>query len=290
MDFVNLKLGDTGNDVIILQEKLKMLGLYNPVITGSFGKSTEIAVKVFQKGANLEQTGIVDEITWDKLKQYTEPIVAPISNYPTLSIGDSGSYVIDLQTKLKALLYYTEDVNGNFNLETLNAVKRFQLNNDLTADGKVGSQTWQRLDSLYGNLNSCVLDNDNNDNNNNANDTYIVKSGDTLYSIASRFNTTVDAIKVLNNLTNNIIKVGQVLKIPTLSDDNYITYTVKSGDTLYKIANKYNTTVSIIKDLNNLTSDILQIGQVLKIPTSSEEDYINYIVKSGDRIFMENNE
>ena len=74
----------------------------------------------------------------------------------------------------------------------------------------------------------------------------------------------------MNNLTSDILRIGQVLKIPTNNDnnysDNYFNYTVISGDTLYSLARKYNTTVSEIKKLNNLTSDILRIGQVLKIP------------------------
>ena len=120
---------------------------------------------------------------------------------------------------------------------------------------------------------------------------YTVKSGDSLYKIANNFNTTVNAIKDLNNLTSNNLQINQVLKIPTTSntiENNYINYTVKSGDSLYKIASNFNTTVDDIKRLNNLTSNNLQINQVLKIPTSKKEetiDYINYTVKSGDSLY-----
>ena len=282
--YENLKLGDTGDSVIILQEKLKMLGFYNPVITGSFGEATYESVKAFQKEAGINDTGEVNSETWNKLRQYTEPAIAPISLNPTIKFGSTGSYVRDLQTKLKALLYYTGEVNDNFDLETENAVKRFQLNNNLTADGIVGTKTWQRLNQLYGNLNSCVLDNDNSSNEDSTS-TYTVQNGDTLYAIARKFNTTVDAIKLLNNLTSNTITIGQVLKIPTTADDAYIKYTVQSGDTLYAIANRYNTTVDAIKSLNNLTSDILSVGQVLNIPTSSDDNFINYVVKFNDTLY-----
>ena len=95
---------------------------------------------------------------------------------------------------------------------------------------------------------------------------YTVKSGDSLYQIAKRYNTTVDKIKSLNNLTSNNLSIGQILKIPTSNQtNNYITYTVKKGDSLYSIAKKYNTTVDQIKSKNNLTSNNLSIGQVLKI-------------------------
>ena len=60
------------------------------------------------------------------------------------------------------------------------------------------------------------------------------------------------------------MSIGQVLKIPN-NEENYITYRVKSGDSLYSIARKYNTTVDNIKKLNNLTSNLLSINQVLKI-------------------------
>ena len=111
---------------------------------------------------------------------------------------------------------------------------------------------------------------------------YIVKKGDTLYAIANKYNTTVDNLKSINNLTTDSLSIGQVLKIP--SNNNYETYTVKSGDTLYAIAKKYNTTVDAIKNLNNLTSNTLSINQVLKIP-NSDTNYITYTVKKGDTLY-----
>lgn len=96
-------------------------------------------------------------------------------------------------------------------------------------------------------------------------DIYIVKSGDTLYQIAKNNNTTVDAIKKLNNLSSNTLTIGQTLLIP-LPKEEYIIYTVIKGDSLYQIARKNNTTVDEIKKLNNLTTNTLTIGQELKIP------------------------
>lgn len=97
--------------------------------------------------------------------------------------------------------------------------------------------------------------------------TYTVKKGDTLYSIARKYNTTVNAITTLNNLTSNNLSIGQTLKIP-VSTQNTIekTYTVKSGDTLYSIAKKYSTTVSELINRNNLKTSNLSVGQELIIP------------------------
>ena len=120
---------------------------------------------------------------------------------------------------------------------------------------------------------------------------YTVKSGDTLYSIARNFNTTVDAIKTANNLTSNILTIGQNLKIPGLEPVIPLegqTYTVKSGDTLYSIARNFNTTVDAIKTANNLTSNILTIGQNLKILSSeakTSQESGTYIVKKGDTLY-----
>ena len=98
--------------------------------------------------------------------------------------------------------------------------------------------------------------------------TYTVKRGDSLYSIARTYGTTVDDLKKVNNLTSNTLSIGQVLNIPGKNVTNVgNTYTVKSGDTLYSIARAFNTTLNDIKLLNNLTSNVLSVGQILKIPS-----------------------
>lgn len=114
---------------------------------------------------------------------------------------------------------------------------------------------------------------------------YTVQKGDSLYSIAKKFNTTVDALKDANNLNNNTLAINQILIIPSKELENNDTYIVMSGDTLYKIANKFNTSINEIKSLNNLTSNILSIGQSLKIPTNNQEDYQIYTVVKGDNLY-----
>ena len=77
----------------------------------------------------------------------------------------------------------------------------------------------------------------------------------------------MDDIKRLNGLTGDNLQIGQVLRIPTEQSSAYFDYTVRSGDTLWLLANRFGTTVDDIRRLNGLTGDNLQIGQVLRIPT-----------------------
>ena len=94
---------------------------------------------------------------------------------------------------------------------------------------------------------------------------YTVQKGDSLYQIAKKYNTTTNELKNINKLTNTLLSIGQKLKVPS-TGQQYNLYTVVKGDSLYQIAKKYNTTVNDIKSLNNLTNNILNIGQELKIP------------------------
>ncbi len=122
-------------------------------------------------------------------------------------------------------------------------------------------------------------------NDDNSGNTYTVKLGDSLWSIANKYNTTVNELKSLNNLSSDVLQIGQVLSVPSNSVSVGNTYTVKSGDSLWSIANKYNTTVSNLKSLNNLSSDVLQIGQVLNVPSNSVSVGNTYTVKSGDSLW-----
>lgn len=118
---------------------------------------------------------------------------------------------------------------------------------------------------------------------NNDSDYYIVKSGDTLWDIAKKYNISVKDIMNKNNLSSDVLKIGQKIFIPkndnmSVKNNDFI-YTVKKGDTLWDIARLYNTTVEELKSLNNLSGNSLQIGDKLKIPV------FKYIVKSGDSLW-----
>lgn len=123
--------------------------------------------------------------------------------------------------------------------------------------------------------------------------TYTVKLGDTLYGISRQFGVSTIDLANLNNVKAESLQVGMVLKIPTnagTNPDSLITYTVKKGDSLYNVAKRYNTTVNDIIKLNNLKSNLLSIGQILRIPITTDTivdipEYINYTVKKGDTLY-----
>ncbi|MEJ9305593.1 LysM peptidoglycan-binding domain-containing protein [Priestia megaterium] len=107
-------------------------------------------------------------------------------------------------------------------------------------------------------------------------DTHKVKAGETLFSISQQHNVTVEDLKKWNGLSSTLIYANQTLQIgststdssssstPTTTSSNH-TYTVKSGDTLYRIAKNNGTSVQQLKDWNNLSSHLIYVNQVLKI-------------------------
>jgi len=129
---------------------------------------------------------------------------------------------------------------------------------------------------------------------------HYVRRGEILSKIAQRYRTSVSAIAKLNSLRRiHLIRTGQRLKIPFQGRRSYassrplelvkegekLVYIVRRGDSFYKIASTFNTTVEKIKKDNNLKSNILDIGQKIVIQTVKPEGAIIYTVKTGDSPF-----
>ena len=181
--------------------------------------------------------------------------------------GSTGQDVITLQYLLDIISQYYPSIpspaqDGIFGSGTLQAVTAFQRLMGLTPDGIVGSLTWKALYDTYHGIEQNIPRPEP--------DTgtiqYVVRAGDSLWLIARKYGTTVDAIKDMNGLKSDMLSIGQILKIPSAGRPSYIEYTVQSGDTLWLLARRYNTTVDAIKRMSGITSDRLSIGQILRIP------------------------
>jgi peptidoglycan hydrolase-like protein with peptidoglycan-binding domain len=133
-----ISIGSTGHDVRRLQRIFVMTKVLAPGdITGTFGLTTEQAVKDFQQGAGLTVDGVVGPMTWQALP--ADP------NTPLLARGASGSVVTALQKGLKKFSTPATDpgaVDGDFGPKTEAAVKAYQQDRGIQADGIVGDQTW----------------------------------------------------------------------------------------------------------------------------------------------------
>lgn len=290
-----LRIGSTGLDVQTIQTWLNRIRRNYPAIpaitdaSGTFGDSTRAAVRKFQSIFGLSPDGVVGKATWFKISSlYTavtrlaeldsEGTNLGIGTVPpsvVLRQGARGQDVITLQYLLDVISEYYPGVpavaqDGIFGAGTKQAVMAFQSRMGLAADGIVGPATWNALYRTYQGIGQNVPDPNPGPvpepNPGGSSFAYTVKSGDTLWLLANRFGASVDAIKRRNGLTSDHLQIGQILQIPTEQPAGYFDYTVKSGDTLWLLANRFGTTVDAIKRLNGLWSNSLQIGQVLKIP------------------------
>ncbi|MDR1159889.1 MAG: LysM peptidoglycan-binding domain-containing protein [Syntrophomonadaceae bacterium] len=130
-----------------------------------------------------------------------------------------------------------------------------------------------------------------------ADSVYIVKSGDSLWSIANRTGTTVDNLMKWNSLSSDLLHIGDQLVVsppspqvqapaPASQDvpvnsGASVTYVVKANDNMWNIAMAYGISVDELKAANNKTSDFLQIGDVLIIPESGTRSSVSLPSRSG---------
>lgn len=281
-----LRLGSTGLDVQTIQTYLNRIRRNYPAIpeitdpAGTFGQSTRAAVMKFQSIFNLTSDGVVGKSTWYKLSYIYTAVtrlaeldsegtslgVGTVPPNVVLRQGSRGQDVVTLQFMLSVISAFYPSVppaaqDGIFGSGTRASVVAFQQAMDLNPDGIVGPQTWQALYNIYLGIEQNVPT----PGPSTSTITYTVQAGDSLWLIAQRYGTTVDAIKQVNGLTSNVLQIGQVLQIP-VSQAPYVEYTVRAGDTLWELSRRYGTTVEAIMQANGLTSSFLQIGQVLRIP------------------------
>jgi len=235
-DYPELKIYSHSPEVFYLQRLLKDLGYLQVNPTGLFRSLTREAVRQFQADKGLEVDGVVGKSTWRALEEKsgikrgtpeervpevedpdeirekevsepeeiireeeTEEKPAPTPRRPVLRKGDSGEEVRELQSLLQSRGFYHSSIDGQFGYQTHLAVKQLQNLAGLEVDGIVGSQTWREL----------LTDADND-----GGMYYTIQPGDSLWVLASRFDTTISRIKAANNLTGDRIVAGQRIKIP----------------------------------------------------------------------------
>ncbi len=283
-----LRPGSSGLDVQTIQTYLNRIRQNYPAIPaitdpeGTFGNSTLAAVKKFQSVFGLTPDGLVGPATWNKISYIYAAVsrladlesegtslgIGTVPPSSVLRLGSRGQDVLTLQAILSLISEFYPSVprlaqNGIFDTQTQQAVIAFQQLMRLNPDGIVGPATWSALyDTYLGILENTPSAPDS------GTIEYTVQPGDTLWLLSRRFGTTVDAIKALNNLTSDMLYIGQKLLIPADGATPSFSYTVQPGDTLWLLSRRFNTTVDAIKALNGLTSDLLSIGQVLQIPES----------------------
>lgn len=255
-----LRTGSTGLDVQTIQVYLNRIRRNYPAIpvitdeSGVFGESTRAAVTKFQSIFNLASDGIVGKSTWYKISSlYTAVTRLAELNSEGSSVGigtvPPSSVLRQGSTGQDVItLQYLLDLISEYYPGIPAPVQ----------DGIFGSGTRQAV-IAFQQRRGLVADG-------------IVGQG--------TWNALYESYRGINQ---NVPQPGNPSN-PSTGTGNVIEYTVRSGDTLWLLANRYGTTVDELKRLNGLTSDMLQIGQVLRIPLSQQ--YFEYTVRSGDTLWL----
>lgn len=252
-----VRLNDRGRDVIEVQKYLETLG-YNVSTDGIFGKTTEDAVKSFQKNNSLKIDGIVGGRTLELLKKMISEKVSyelyVVDNGDTLS-GIAGSRDVTVEEIMEFNNMSSSRIKPGQDL-------KIPRENILTAEAKTQpTNTETKKAQIY----------------------YTVRRGDTLSTIAARRNLPVEEIMNANNLNSDFIKIGQELVLPIVdfkasnssksetktkknnSSSDRIVYKVQRGDALSTIAKMYGTDIDTIRRNNNINGDRIFAGDELVI-------------------------
>lgn len=206
----------------------------------------------------------LDNLVEGAVKAIAEYLGVPYTK-PGITVNDQDTYTVK-----KGDTLYSISKNQNIPIDTI-----IKLNNLTSSNLEIGQQLKLKSDS-------------NNSSNKNQ---YIVQRGDTLYSLALKYNTTVDKLRKLNNLNTNTLTIGQILVLPIETDiDEYDIYVVKKGDSLWSISRKFNIDINDLIELNNLKDLTLQMNQSILVPKQQENIETDlYIVKKGDTLWSISN-
>lgn len=220
----------------------------------------------------IVEYGFLDNVTdasllIDYWKDYAESVVKGLANY----IGVTYSYSGPVLNENYYIVQNGDSLWGISNKYGLSVDKLKELNNLSSNNLSIGQKLLVKDTSSSDDVGVY----------------YTVKSGDTLYGIANKYGLSVNDLKTMNNLSSNNLSIGQMLLVSGTAEDidnslDYDTYIVKSGDNLYAIARIYGTTVDKLKDINNLSSNLLSIGQKLLVPKANSKQYV---VQSGDTLY-----
>lgn len=206
----------------------------------------------------------LDNLVEGAVKAIAEYLGVPYTK-PGITVNDQDTYTVK-----KGDTLYSISKNQNIPIDTI-----IKLNNLTSSNLEIGQQLKLKSDS-------------NNSSNKNQ---YIVQRGDSLYSLALKYNTTVDKLRKLNNLNTNTLTIGQILVLPIETDiDEYDIYVVKKGDSLWSISRKFNIDINDLIELNNLKDLTLQVNQSILVPKQQENIETDlYIVKKGDTLWSISN-
>ncbi len=212
--------------------------------------------------SNLIMPGQVLKVSGQVSSSQPSTNTSQSSNQPQAS--GNGTYTVKAGDSL-----YRIAVNHNMSLQELKNLNN--LSSNLIMPGQVLKVSGQVSSSQP----STNTSQSSNQTQTSGNGTYTVKAGDSLWAIANSHKMTLNDLKRVNNLSSDLIYVGQTLKVtkgavttvnkPNTQSNTNKTYTVKAGDSLWRIASNNGTTVNQLKALNNLTSDMIYVGQNLKL-------------------------
>jgi len=282
---------DTGQNINNQYEKNILLNLskYMSDKLNKQGISTELVRTSDTSLTDEERNSIINEIKdkndiiiQNRLSDDNEfDIIYPLrtkDTLPSLIAKDLEANGITIDK------YYQRRLPTNTTLDYYSVIRNTTPNESIILEYKNLNNYEETIDIITDTINKYIK----------KNNTYIVQKGDSLYQIAKKYNTSVEKIKELNNLTNNSLSIGQQLFIPTNEKEQESTplkntYIVQKGDNLYQIAKKYNTTIDELKKINNLNTNTLSIGQILNLPIQESEEnknLISYTVQKGDSLYQ----